>query len=356
MNVLRLELKNYRNYKDEVFSFSENTNIIYGDNAQGKTNALEALYVFALGKSFRTTQDKELIKFGEDFTRLYLTYCDSLRENNIEITILKDKKKQVKVNGVVIRRLSELIGKLNVVLFSPSELNLIKGGPQMRRRFLDIAISQLRPNYCHLLDRYAKTLEQRNNLLRKIKYEKFSPDTLFVWNEKLAEYGEQIIKYRIKYAEQISQYAELIHAEICSDVLNVSYKPKFTTKDELIARLESDVKREIEQGFTLYGPHRDDLTVTISGNDAKLYASQGQQRTAVLSLKLAQSELIFSETGERPVLLLDDIMSELDLSRRTYLTEKISNGQVIITCTDAEIINGQKNAKKIHISDGRITE
>ena len=181
----------------------------------------------------------------------------------------------------------------------------------MRRRFLDIAISQLRPAYCHLLDRYSKTLEQRNNLLRKIKYEKFSRDTLFIWNEKLAEYGEQIIKYRLKYASEISGFAQKIHSEICSDRLCVSYKPKCRTREELTEKLESDVNREIEQGFTLYGPHRDDILITVSGNDAKLYASQGQQRTAVLSLKLAQSELIFSETGERPVLLLDDIMSEL---------------------------------------------
>lgn len=354
MNVLKLELKNYRNYADEVITFCDTTNIIYGDNAQGKTNALEALYVFALGKSFRTTQDRELIKFDEEFTKISLTYCDVFRENNIEITILKDKKKQIKVNGVVIRRLSELIGRLNVVLFSPNELNLIKGGPHLRRRFLDIAISQLRPNYCHLLDRYAKTLEQRNNLLRKIKYENFSQETLFVWDEKLAEYGAEIIKYRIKYAGMISDYAKKIHSEICNDSLDIIYKPKYSSKEELLNKLSADRLREIEQGCTLCGPHREDLDIFLSENDAKSFASQGQQRTAVLALKLAQAELIFNETGQMPVLLLDDMMSELDTGRRAYVAEKISKGQVIITCTDAEIINGYENAKKIHIKDGKI--
>ncbi len=354
MNVLRLELKNFRNYKDEVITFGEKTNIIYGDNAQGKTNALEALYIFALGKSFRTTQDRELIKFDEQFTKIALTYRDAFRENNIEVTILKDKKKQIKVNGVVIRKLAELIGKLNVVLFSPGELNLIIGGPHMRRRFIDIAISQLRPNYYHLLDRYAKCLEQRNNLLRKIKYENFSEDTLFIWNEKLAEYGSEIIRYRIKYINQLAEFAKEIHSDICQDMLNISYTPRYQTKEELIKRLTSDNRREIEQGFTLYGPHRDDISITINDCDAKTYGSQGQKRTAVLALKLAQAELIFNETGERPIILLDDIMSELDVKRRTYLTEKNSTSQVIITCTDAEILKNYKQAKKIHVSKGKV--
>lgn len=354
MNILSLELKNYRNYNNAFFTFGEKTNFIYGDNAQGKTNALEALYVFAFGKSFRTTQDRELINFNKNYTKLILTYSDSQRTNTIEITVLKDRKKQIKVNGVVIRRLSELIGKFNVVLFSPQELNLIKGGPQLRRRFLDMAISQLRPNYCHLLERYSKTLEQRNNLLRKIKYEKVSSDTLFIWDEKLAEYGEKIIEYRIKYAEKLSEYAKKIQAEICTDSLEISYSPKYTKKEEFIEKFNSDRAREIEQGCTLYGPHRDDICINVSGVDAKIFASQGQQRTAVLSLKLAQAELIFDETGEKPVLLLDDMMSELDSHRRAYIAEKISSGQVVITCTDAEMLNIYKNAKKIHIEDGKI--
>lgn len=353
MIVKKLELKNYRNYTDETFNFHEGTNIIYGDNAQGKTNALEALYVFALGKSFRTPQDKELIKFGGIFTKISLTYQDRIRENVIEITVLKDRKKQIKVNGAVIRKLSELIGRINIVLFSPSELNLVKGGPQLRRRFLDIAISQLRPAYYHLLDRYAKTLEQRNSLLKKIKYNNFSADTLFVWNEKLAQYGAEIIKYRLKYAEEISNFAKKIHYEICNDDFEVLYKPRCKTKEELMQRLSEDYLKEVEQGFTLFGPHRDDILLNISGSDAKSYGSQGQQRTAVLALKLAQAELIYSEIGERPILLLDDIMSELDLKRRAYLSEKITSGQAVITCTDAETV-GIKGAKKIHVLSGKI--
>lgn len=353
MNISKLELKNYRNYKNETITFCDGVNIIHGDNAQGKTNALEALYVFAFGKSFRTSQDRELISFDENYTKISLIYNDCFRENNIEITILKDRKKQIKVNGVVIRKLSELIGRLNVVLFTPGELNLIKGGPQARRRFVDILISQLRPNYCHTLDRYSKALEQRNSLLRKIKYENFSRDTLFVWNEKLAELGAEITKYRLKYLKELCTYAQKIHFEICQDKLDIDYKPKFVEKNELLNKLTDDNLREIEHGFTLYGPHRDDIDIFISSLDAKAFASQGQQRSAVLALKLAQAELITTETGEKPVLLLDDIMSELDLSRRKYLTEKISSGQVILTCTDAEALGGYKNAKKIHISGGR---
>ena len=356
MYIKKVRLTNFRNYKDETINFTPKTNILCGDNAQGKTNALEALYMFAFGKSFRTQQDRETIKISESYTKIELLYADSFRDNTIEIIILKDRKKQIKINGVNITKLSELLSKLYVVLVFPEELGLIKEGPYIRRRFLDAALSSASPKYYHILGKYNKILDQRNNLIKKMRISdnQILADTLKVWNESLASYGIALSNYRTEYTEKLCEVAKKIHFEATGEELFLTYKTRFKTKEEMLAKLEASLKREIEQGCTLYGPHRDDVDIQIDGKDAKSFASQGQQRTAVLSLKLAQAELIFDETGEKPVLLLDDMMSELDSHRRAYIAEKISSGQVVITCTDAEMLNIYKNAKKIHIEDGKI--
>lgn len=356
MNVKELRLNGFRNYREEIFSFGPGTNIIYGNNAQGKTNALEAVYLFSIGKSFRTQQDRELIGFGENSTKIHVIFENAQRENEIEITMRRDRKKQIKVNGVPIHKMGELIGHFTVVLFSPDELNLTKGSPSARRRFLDIAVSQMRPKYYHILRRYNKVLEQRNNLIKKLRYEKDQSlrSSVSVWNEKLVEYGMEIVSYRKKFTEDLLRYAKNIHKEISGEEFDVVYKTGISSKEEFASKLEKSLEREIELGFTLYGPHRDDLEISVGEKDMKTYGSQGQHRSAVLALKLAQADLIFTETGEYPVLLLDDIMSELDGGRRAYLSGKIRDKQVIITCTDADGLPDSRDANLICVHEGKI--
>ena len=356
MRVKKLKLSGFRNYKSEEFEFLPNTNILYGNNAQGKTNALEALYLFSIGKSFRTQQDRELINFDENFTKLLVEFDDKIRTNEIEIVIRRDRKKQIKINDIPIAKMGDLIGKFNVILFSPDELNLTKGSPNARRRFLDIALSQMRPKYYHILRRYNKVLEQRNNLIKKLRVcsDNSAKETLFVWNEKLAEYGMAIIGYRKNFVEKLQEFSQKIHFEISGESFEIRYKPAFLTKEEFKEKLDKSIDKEIEQGFTLYGPHRDDLDIYTENKDIKTYGSQGQHRSAVLALKLAQADIIYDDTGEYPILLLDDIMSELDSVRRTYLVSKIKDKQEIITCTDADEIGVDKNANLIHIENGRI--
>ncbi len=358
MYVKELKLEGFRNYETEHFTFSSGTNMIYGNNAQGKTNALEAVYLFSIGKSFRTQQDREMIRFHEEQTKISVLFENAVRENEIEIVLRRDKKKQIKINGVPIQKMGELIGLFSVVLFSPDELNLTKGSPHARRRFLDIAVSQMRPKYYHILKRYNKILDQRNNLIKKLRFaqDESLKDTLFIWNEKLADYGMTLITYRKNFVESLRAFSKKIHREISGEEFEISYKTAFETKEQFLKKLNESLYKEIEQGFTLYGPHRDDLDIETDGRDIKTYGSQGQHRSAVLALKLAQADMMFEDTGEYPVLLLDDIMSELDSERRAYLAAKIKNKQVIITCTDVDDLPENELSKRIYVEDGRITE
>jgi len=358
MHVKELKLSGFRNYQNEIFTFCPETNIIYGKNAQGKTNALEAIYLFSIGKSFRTQQERELIHFDEQIAKVEIVYADSKRENKIEFAVRRDKKKQIKINGVPIQKMGELIGCFTVVLFSPDELNLTKGSPNARRRFLDIAASQMYPKYYHVLKRYYKVLYQRNNLIKKLRYDGCEnlKDTLAVWDEKLVDYGMMVVSYRKQLIETLTRYAQKIYREISGEDLSLKYETSFSTREEFAAKLRSALEREIEIGFTLYGPHKDDLEIAVAGKDIKIYGSQGQHRSAVLALKFAQADFICELTGEYPVLLLDDIMSELDSYRRAYLAEKIKEKQVIITCTDADNLSKSSNAKLILVNNGKIVE
>ncbi len=353
MYIKSLSLKNFRNYQEQHLTFDETTNVFCGSNAQGKTNLLEALYLFSMGKSFRTVQDADLIRFGEEYTKLSLTFCDHNREHNLEIIILRNKKKQIKINGLTISRLSELVGHLNVVLFYPEELGLIKEGPHIRRRFMDVALSQLRPAYYHTLGRYQRVVEQRNKLIKRIRTSHNSSglsETVFVWNEKLADYGLELMQYRAEFMKRLDALAQKAHFEATGEKLNVVYKPRFTTKEAFLEKLEENFMREVEQGYTLYGPHREDFEIYIDDKVAKSFGSQGQQRSAVLSLKLAQADLLFEEYGEYPVLLLDDIMSELDQKRRAYLVGKIPDKQVFITCTELDSL--LQKGQQFHVVEG----
>ena len=359
MKIKSLTLHNFRNYERETVTFSENTNIVFGNNAQGKTNLLEAVYLFSHGKSHRTKSDAEMIKFGNEFMRLTLEFADKNRDYRAIMQLAKNGKKSVRINNVPITKLSMLMHYLKVVMFSPEDLEIVKGAPQLRRRFLDEAISQIYPLYLKCLISYHKNLAQKNNLLKKMKFTGKTDDAMLsVWNEQIADDGSRIMHYRSEFVERLNGYAGKIHAEISEENFKLLYTPSvecdIISKEAFLAKLETSAPREIENGSSLYGIQRDDLRFFINDREVKTYASQGQQRTAVLSMKIAQMESINELRGEYPVLLLDDIMSELDSARRRYLSDKIRDKQVIITCTDADAVGSSGSARIFEVRAGKI--
>ena len=364
MELKTLTLQNFRNYVEEKICFCPEINMIYGDNAQGKTNLLEAVYLFSHGKSPRTRTDTEMIRFGEKFFRLQLEFSDGKRQHRARMQLSADGKKSIWVNQVPIRRLSQLMSYLNVVMFSPEDLELVKGSPSVRRRFLDEAISQLYPSYFAALVDYQKALHQKSSLLKLGRMRGGTdPAMLSVWNEQLAATGSRIVLFRRKFLEQLSDYAGEVHCQISQEKLKIDYTPSIDcgiieeeAKNSFLDRLERGAKRETEAGAALLGIQRDDVRIRIGEKEARLFGSQGQQRTAVLSVKLAQTEVIHAVRGEYPVLLLDDIMSELDFSRRQYLSEKISGKQVLLTSTDTDVYENTENRKLFHIAGGRVMD
>lgn len=359
MIVKSLSVANFRNYEKQEIAFCEDTNVIFGDNAQGKTNILEAIYLFSHGKSHRTKSDAELIKFGANFSRIAIEFSDKDRDYRAVMQLAGGGKKSVKINNVPITKLSMLMRYLNVVMFSPEDLEIIKGAPQVRRRFLDEAISQLYPVYLKTLISYHKNLAQKNALLKKLKFSGKADDPMLsVWNEQIAEDGSRIMEFRKKFTEEISEFAREIHRNITGENLDLVYTPSvecdIINKENFLAKLTASAGREIENGSSLYGIQRDDLRLFINEKEVRIFASQGQQRTAVLSLKMAQMENINAVRGEYPVLLLDDIMSELDISRRKFLTDKIKGKQVIITCTDIEDAGDAEKTKTFRVKNGAV--
>lgn len=359
MYIRRLTLKSFRNYENAELEFSPLTNVIYGNNAQGKTNILEAVYMFAQGRSHRTKTDKELVRFGDEFARLSIDFADEERSYNGQLQIMKNGRKAVSINHVHITRLSRLMNYLNVVMFSPEDLNLVKGSPNVRRRFIDSSVSQLYPSYMASLMEYNKVLNQKNSLLKMLKLRgRTSDPTLSVWNGQLAEAGARIMSTRIEFVERINGAAQSIQSEISGEKLKIVYHPSFKTenigKDIIYDYLEERSRREIEMGSSQYGIQRDDLEIFINDREARLFGSQGQQRTAALSMKIAQSEYIKEIKGEYPVLLLDDIMSELDINRRMYLSERIMDKQVLITSTDTDLTDKATDTRLFHIDNGAV--
>ena len=353
MYINRIKLKNFRNYEEQEIELEPNINIFYGDNAQGKTNIIESIFLCAIGKSFRTSKDKELIKFDKDYTSVNIEFEKSDRSGKIKIDI--GNKKEIYVNGIKIKKLSELLGNLNIVIFTPDDIQILKEGPQKRRRFLDIMIGQLRPNYIHYLNLYNKTLEQRNNYLKQIRLENKSEDILEIWNEKLAEYGEKIFTYRNEFIEKIKNKIEDIHNDITSnnEKIKIEYESNCFNKEEYIKLLKERKKLDIIKGFTTKGVHRDDFVIYINNEPVNIYGSQGQNRTVILSLKIAELQVIYDEIGEYPILLLDDFMSELDEKRRNNFIDNIKNTQVIITCTE-KIKNINTEHKIFNVKKGEI--
>ena len=359
MHIKSLYVENFRNYTSEKIEFLPTTNVFYGNNAQGKTNLLEAVYLFSHGRSHRAHSDLELIQFGKDYYALSLEFADANRTYKTDIRFSNNKKKQIKINNVPITKLSMLMNYLNVVMFSPEDLDLVKGAPSRRRNFCDEALSQIYPKYLSALINYHKALVQKNSLLKKLHMSNVSNDAMLsCWNEQLATNGIIIYNSRLEFIKKIEALAKDIHKDITNEELSLEYvsgiKLKEPTSEEFLNVLEKNQSREIDNGASLIGIQRDDFKIFINSNEAKIFGSQGQQRTCVLSLKIAETEYIKDIKDEYPVLLLDDIMSELDINRRKYLWECITDKQVIMTCTDTDILKSTNNTKLFNISGGKI--
>lgn len=351
MYIEKLNLKNFRNYDEQEIKLNPHINIFYGDNAQGKTNILEAIFLGGFGKSFRTSKEKEMIKLEKDFLEININYQKSDRDGKIKIQIAN--KKQIQINGVKIKKLSELMGKLNLVIFTPDDIQILKNGPDKRRRFLDMMIGQLRPNYVYNLNNYLKTLEQRNNYLRQIKEENKPDEMLDIWDEKLADYAQIICSYRKEFIEKIQEKIRQIHPKITenNEILTLNYITECIEKKKYLDLLKQRRKLDIIKGFTTKGIHRDDFKIYINDKEIEIYGSQGQHRTAILTLKIAELYVIYDEIGEYPLLLLDDFMSELDENRRKSFLQYIQDTQVIITCTDKMDV---ENSKLFYVKNGKV--
>ena len=334
MYINKIKLQNFRNYNEQEINLNKSINVFYGDNAQGKTNILEAIFLCTFGKSFRTNKEKELIKLGKDNANVIIEYEKKDRDGKISISI--SDKKQILVNGIKIKKLSELLGNINIVIFTPDDINILKGGPALRRRFLDMMIGQLKPNYVYTLNMYIKTLEQRNNYLRQIKEENKPENLLDIWDEKLIEYADIIYKYRKEFIDKIKKKINIIHKKITDEKeeINIQYISNCESKEAYSELLKQRRKLDIIKGFTTKGIHRDDFEIYINNKELSIYGSQGQNRTAILSLKLSELQVIYDEIEEEPILLLDDFMSELDIKRRKNFLNNINNTQVIITCAE----------------------
>ena len=353
-----MKINNFRNYKKQEINLNKKLNIFYGDNAQGKTNIIESIFVCSLGKSFRAKKDKELIKINEQNCSIEIDFEKSDRDGKILFSI--GNKKNIYLNEIKIKKLSELLGNINTVIFTPDDINILKGGPQNRRKFLDIMISQLRPKYMHVYSLYIKTIEERNLYLKKIKLENANETLLEIWDNQLIEYGKIISDYRYEFIEKIKNKIKNIHKNITGnkEEINIEYISDCLNKENYKKMLLERRKLDIIKGFTTRGIHRDDFNIFINEIPVNIYGSQGQHRTAMLSLKLSELKVINDEIGENPILLLDDFMSELDNKRINNFLETIKDTQVIITCTDKiNIKNKDFNDKKIFkVINGEVFE
>ena len=337
MRISGLYLKNFRNYKEEKAAFLPGLNVICGKNAMGKTNMLEAVYLSAVARSPRTFKDKELIMEGAEYSTIVCQVEKKYRSHKIEIHIDQRGKKRVIIDSIPVNRAGELLGILNVVYFSPDELKLIKEAPENRRKFLDISLSQQQKSYFNALSSYTKALKQKNNLLKTGCHGKDADGMLDVWDETLATHGATLVKKRFDFLSSLAPMAKEIHASISkgSEEMTLTYEADYeTTKEGILNALLRSREKDKKLQYTSAGPHRDDIKIEINGKDVRKFASQGQQRTAALSLKLAEMKMFRQETGEVPVLLLDDVLSELDETRKEILINMAQSCQTLLTCTE----------------------
>lgn len=360
MKVKNLHLKNYRNYIDETFTYGDGLNIVCGKNAQGKTNSAEAIFMLCTGYSPRVKKDKQVIRYGEESAQIVAEAESNYGLVKVEMRFYQSARKKILINEVPIAKIGELMGNINSVFFNPNELKLIQESPEDRRRFMDVSLSQMNKRYFYALKTYNEVLSHRNSLL-KSEDRNLIIDTIRLWDEQLIESAITIITERNNFISKLAPYAKASHAELSDgEILTVEpIKEYGTTRDEireflkrsLIERLE----RDIILGYTTIGPHRDDLKITLNGEDIKVYASQGQQRTAALSLKLSELEIFKDRFSEYPLLILDDALSELDITRQRRLLKKVEGIQTIVTCTNTPIeVFGGFDYKKILVEGGKI--
>lgn len=337
MKIDSIEIGNFRNYNSARLDFHEHTNILYGDNAQGKTNILESIFVAGTTKSHKGSNDRELIKIGCDEAHIRMFINKRGISHRIDMHLRKNKAKGIAIDGIPIRRSSELLGMVNIIFFSPEDLRIIKNGPSERRRFVNLELSQLDNVYLYDLGEYNKVLQQRNKLLKQIAYKPSLIDTLDIWDEQLVLYGTKIIKSRTKFLEMLSEIVTENNIKLTGgrEHVKVFYEPDILVED-FSRKLKENREKDMHFCNTGVGPHRDDICFINDDIDIRRYGSQGQQRTCALSLKLAEIELVKKIIGDTPVLLLDDVLSELDRNRQNFLLESISDIQTIVTCTGLE--------------------
>lgn len=366
MKVERIALNGFRNYDFETAEFSPGTNVIFGENAQGKTNLLEAVYMLSCGRSFRTRFDKELISFGCDSAEILADVESHERQQTIRILLKHGVRKQITVNSVR-KNASELSQTINTVLFCPDDLNIIKEGAAARRRLMDNAICQIRPRYAEYLTKFNKFYESKTRILKDWREKPSLLDMLDEFSDGICRTSAQLIRYRASFAARLAQEAAPIHSEFSGEgeKLDIAYQTVSAVTDptapakeifyELCDHMEAHKKAELDSGQCLTGAHKDDLVISINGKAARSFASQGQTRTAALSIKLAEREIFLDETGEYPILLLDDVLSELDGKRQEFVLNRIGGGQTLITCCEDEGISGRTGGRVLHVKGGRIS-
>jgi len=366
MNLNKLKVSGFRNYDQDEITFDPGTNIIIGENGQGKTNLLEAIYYLTGGRSFRTRYDKELIRHDLNFATISAEFSAEEREQTIEIQLRRGRKKEILMNGVRQKRATDLNGKVMAVLFSPDDLELVKGGAAGRRRFLDLSISQLRPKYAMWLAEFGRLYDHKTRILKDYRENPALLDTLDDFNVQLAKASAQMISYRAAYIAKLALYADKVHREFSGgrEALQLTYetvstilKPQEKTSvlfEQLLIHQARLRQAEIDAGQCLSGAHKDDIAVTINGEAARAFASQGQTRTAALSMKLAERDILFDDRGEYPLLLLDDVLSELDQTRQDFVLNRILCGQVFITCCADNGIVSRTGGRIFSVYQGKV--
>ena len=357
MYVETLALRNFRNYEALDIIFSDKINILYGDNAQGKTNILESIYLSATTRSHKRAKEKDIIRFGEEESHIRLNIKKRDVGHRIDVHLKKIGNKGIAIDGIPIKKSTELFGLINIIIFSPEDLSVVKSSPGERRRFMDMEICQLSRIYYSNLSKYNKILDQRNNTLKQIAYRNGDEDVLDVWDDQLVDVGSSIIKERQNFINMLNEVIKEIHKNLTSEGEEIELKYEPNVESENFGEVLKEKRNiDIKNTTTMSGPHRDDFGIFINNVDVRKYGSQGQQRTAALSLKLAEIELVKKIINDNPILLLDDVMSELDSKRREALLNSIKDIQTIITCTGYDdFIKQRINVDKIYkISNGKI--
>lgn len=356
MYLSKLQLWNFRSYENLELNFNKGITILYGDNGQGKTNIVEAIYLLCTGKSHRTNREFDMIRFDNPWARVRIENYQKDGRHTVDMVMARGQKKRILVNGLAISRISEILGQLSGVIFSPEDLDLVKEGPRVRRRFMDIELSQVSKSYFYALNEYNKVLEQRNSLLKETK----NKENLFVWDTLLAQRAVPIIKARRNFCKRLHPKANEMHKYLSSnkEELYCIYKDSIQDREDIeeamLEFLEKNHENDLKKGYTTVGPHKDDIIIKLGETDLRYFGSQGQQRTATLALKLTELEMMKEDLGEYPVLLLDDVLSELDPTRQKLLLEKIKDVQTIITVAQPVDYFNNMNVTYFNVEKGKV--